>query len=172
MAPLLNCGRGCRKIYGGRYFRAGCATACDTPRRAKRRISRASDRTRKIAKRLHDKWGDATADVYDFPPKPPRMRCATYKRLEAQYDDLKIVGAWASLPGTDGKWGWCPKNAVDGCISLRTLRPACARPRARGCPRKDHAPALNVASQGRGPAKRRPAGCVLRGHAARLARIG
>jgi hypothetical protein len=89
MASLLNCGRGCREIYGGRYFRAGCATACDTPRRAKRRISRPSDRTRKIAKRLHDKWGDATADVYDLPPKPPRMRCATYKRLEAQYDDLE-----------------------------------------------------------------------------------
>ena len=35
----LKCGRRCRKIYGGRYFGAGCAIACDTPRRAKRRIS-------------------------------------------------------------------------------------------------------------------------------------
>ena len=35
----LKCGRGCRKIYDGRYFAAVCATACDTPRRAKNRIS-------------------------------------------------------------------------------------------------------------------------------------
>jgi hypothetical protein len=35
----LKCGRGCRKIYGGRYSAAGYATACDTPRRAKKRIS-------------------------------------------------------------------------------------------------------------------------------------
>ena len=29
----------------------------------------------------------------DFPPKPPRMRWATYNRLEAQYDDLE--NRWA-----------------------------------------------------------------------------
>ena len=57
----------------GAIFAAGCATACDTPRRAK---SRSSDRARKIAKRLHDKWGNTTEDEYDFPPKPPRMRWA------------------------------------------------------------------------------------------------
>jgi hypothetical protein len=45
------------------------------------------------AKRLHDKWGGVTEDEYDFPPKPPRMRWATYSRLEAQYDDLE--NRWA-----------------------------------------------------------------------------
>jgi len=35
----------------------------------------------------------ATEDEYDFPPKPPRMRWATYNRLEAQYDDLQ--NRWA-----------------------------------------------------------------------------
>ena len=35
---------------------------------------RASDRARKIAKRLHDKWGGATEDEYDFPPKPPHAK--------------------------------------------------------------------------------------------------
>ena len=72
---------------------AGCATACDMPHSAKRPDQYASDRARKLAKRLHDKWGGATEDEYDFPPKPPRMRWATYNRLEAQYDDLE--NRWA-----------------------------------------------------------------------------
>ena len=42
---------------------------------------------------LHDKWSGVTEDEYDFPPKPPRMRWATYSRLEAQYDDLE--NRWA-----------------------------------------------------------------------------
>jgi len=37
--------------------------------------------------------GGATEDEYDFPPKPPRMRWATYNRLEAQYDELE--NRWA-----------------------------------------------------------------------------
>jgi hypothetical protein len=41
------------------------------------------DRARKIAKRLHDRWGGVTEEEYEFPPKPPRMRWATYNRLEA-----------------------------------------------------------------------------------------
>ena len=57
---------------------------------------RALDRARKIAKRPHDKWGGATEDEYEFPPKPLRMRWATYRRLEAQYDDLEIGVPWAS----------------------------------------------------------------------------
>jgi hypothetical protein len=57
---------------------------------------RASDRARKIAKRPHDKWGGATEDEYEFPPKPLRMRWATYRRLEAQYDDLENGVPWAS----------------------------------------------------------------------------
>ena len=46
-------------------------------------------RARKIAKRLHDKWGGATEAEYEFPPKPPRMRWATYNCLEAKYDSLE-----------------------------------------------------------------------------------
>ena len=42
-----------------------------------------------IAKRLHDRWGGATEGEYDFPPKPPRMRWATYNRLLEQYDELE-----------------------------------------------------------------------------------
>jgi hypothetical protein len=38
-------------------------------------------------------WGGTTEAEYDFPPKPPRMRWATYQRLEAQYDELE--NRWA-----------------------------------------------------------------------------
>ena len=51
------------------------------------------DRARKIAKRLHDRWGGVTEEEYEFPPKPPRMRWATYNRLEEQYDELE--NRWA-----------------------------------------------------------------------------
>ena len=89
----LKCGRRCRKIYGGRYFRCRLCYRLRYASQSEKADQRASDRARKIAKRLHDKWDGATEDEYDFPPKPPRMRWATYNRLEAQYDDLE--NRWA-----------------------------------------------------------------------------
>ena len=89
----LKCGGGCRKVYGGRYFRCRLCYRLRYASQSKKADQRASDRARKIAKRLHDKWDGATEDEYDFPPKPPRMRWATYNRLEAQYDDLE--NRWA-----------------------------------------------------------------------------
>ena len=65
-------------------------------------MRRAIDRANKIAKRLLDEWGGATEDDYEFPPKPPRMRWATYNRLEEQYDEFETrwaVGAMAGLLG-------------------------------------------------------------------------
>jgi hypothetical protein len=44
---------------------------------SKQRDQRALDRARKIAKRLHDKWGGTTEEEYDFPPKPPAIRIMT-----------------------------------------------------------------------------------------------
>ena len=86
----LKCGRGCRKIYGGRYFRCRlCYRLRYASQGESRRDQRALDRARKIAKRLHDRWGGATEEEYDFPPKPPRMRWATYNRLLEQYDELE-----------------------------------------------------------------------------------
>ena len=58
------------------------------------------DRARKIAKRLHDRWGGTTEEECEFPPKPPRMRWATYNRLEEQYDEMEIDGLLASWPGS------------------------------------------------------------------------
>ena len=89
----LKCGRGCRKIYGGRYFRCRLCYRLRYASQSEKADQRTSDRARKIANGLHDKWGGATEDEYDFPPKPPRMRWATYNRLEAQYDDLE--NRWA-----------------------------------------------------------------------------
>jgi hypothetical protein len=87
----LKCGRGCRLWRPLFPLPAMLPPAI---RLAERKPDqRASDRARKIAKRLHDKWGGATEGEYDFPPKPPRMRWATYNRLEAQYDDLE--NRWA-----------------------------------------------------------------------------
>jgi hypothetical protein len=86
----LKCGRGCRKIYGGRYFRCRlCYRLRYASQGESRRDQRALDRARKIAKRLHDKWEGATEEEYDFPPKPPRMRWTTYNRLLEQYDELE-----------------------------------------------------------------------------------
>ena len=89
----LRCGRGCRKIYGGRYFRCRRCYRLRYASQSERGAQRAMNRARKIAKRLHDRWGGATEEEYEFPPKPPRMRWATYNRLEEQYDELE--NRWA-----------------------------------------------------------------------------
>jgi hypothetical protein len=60
----------CRRCYRLRYASQG----------ESRPDQRALDRARKIAKRLHDRWGGTTEVEYEFPPKPPRMRWA-YRRL-------------------------------------------------------------------------------------------
>lgn len=44
-------------------------------------------RTQAKAKRLA--LGDADPNEWDFPPKPKRMRWATYNRLEAMYDEAE-----------------------------------------------------------------------------------
>jgi hypothetical protein len=46
-------------------------------------------RADRIANRLHDMWKGTTKAEWDFPPKPKRMRWATYRRLLNQYDELK-----------------------------------------------------------------------------------
>ena len=56
----------------------------------------------KIKARL---FGDLNPDEWDLPPKPKRMRWATYKRLEARFDDqehVKTRSSWASWSGCSG----------------------------------------------------------------------
>src|SRR5262249_21797030 len=85
----LKCYRRCRKIYGGRYFRCRLCYRLRYASQSEDKAQRAMRRADKVAKRLHDMWGGMTVEEYEFPPKPPRMRWATYQRLEEQYDRLQ-----------------------------------------------------------------------------------
>ena len=93
----LKCRRGCRKIYGGRYFRCRQCHGLAYSSTREPAYQRAIDRADKLRKRLGDKWGSAF-ERDEFPPKPKRMRWSTYRRLEEQYDDLQnrwVAGAMA-----------------------------------------------------------------------------
>jgi hypothetical protein len=57
---------------------------------------RAIDRAERLRKRLGGADWSCAFDGAPLPPKPPRMRWKTYRRLEAQYEELQsrgIVGA-------------------------------------------------------------------------------
>jgi hypothetical protein len=83
----LKCGRRCRKIYGGRYFRCRQCHGLVHASKSEPAYQRALDRANKLQKRL---GGTGSAfDSDELPPKPPRMRWATYHRLEAQYEELQ-----------------------------------------------------------------------------------
>jgi hypothetical protein len=75
----LKCARRCRRIFGGRYFRCRqCyglvyASTRETPHQ------RAINRADRLRKRVGG--GRGAFDGEAFPPKPPRMRWRTYRRL-------------------------------------------------------------------------------------------
>ena len=95
----LKCGRGCRKIYGGRYFRCRQCHRLIYASTREPAYQRAIDRADKLRKRLGDKWGSAF-ERDEFPPKPKRMRWSTYHGIEEQYHDLQhrwVVGAMAQF---------------------------------------------------------------------------
>jgi hypothetical protein len=91
----LNCGRRCRRIFGGRHFRCRQCHGLEYASRNMSRAQRAMHRADRIANRLHDMWKGATKGKWEFPPKPSRMHWKTYRRLKHQYDELQrrwIVG--------------------------------------------------------------------------------
>lgn len=88
----LKCGRGCRKIYGGRYFRCRQCHGLVHASTREPSYQRTLDRADRIRKRLCDTWGSAF-EGDEFPPKPKRMRWKTYRRLEERYEDLQ--NQWA-----------------------------------------------------------------------------
>jgi hypothetical protein len=86
----LKCRRRCHRIFGGRYFRCrqcyGLVYASTREPPHQRAINWA-DRLRKRVG-----GGRGAFDGESFPPKPPRMRWRTYRRLERQYEELQ--GRW------------------------------------------------------------------------------
>jgi DNA-directed RNA polymerase subunit RPC12/RpoP len=91
----LKCGRRCRKIYGGRYFRCRQCHGLVHASTREPAYQRALDRAEGMRKRLGAEWGSAFEGA-PLPPKPPRMRWVTYRRLEAQYEEQQNRWAWAS----------------------------------------------------------------------------
>jgi DNA-directed RNA polymerase subunit RPC12/RpoP len=88
----LKCGRRCRKIYGGRYFRCRQCHGLVHASTREPAYQRALDRAEGMRKRLGAEWGSAFEGA-PLPPKPPRMRWVTYRRLEAQYEEQQ--NRWA-----------------------------------------------------------------------------
>jgi hypothetical protein len=79
-----------RRIFGGRYFR--CRQRYGLVYASTREPShrRAIDRAERLRKRVGG--GRGAFDGENFPPKPPRMRWRTYRRLEQEYEWLQ--GRW------------------------------------------------------------------------------
>jgi len=80
----------CRQCHGLKYASRNESAA-----------QRAMHRADRIANRLHDMWKGTTKTKWEFPPKPPRMRWETYRRLKRQYDELR--GQW--MAGVMGRFG-------------------------------------------------------------------
>ena len=104
------------RVYSGRYFRCRLCYGLRYASQSEKPDQRASDRVRKIAKRLHDKWGGATEDEYDFPPKPPRMRWATVvHKTPPPPDVLSLRDRLAALQLSGGS---VPKHIATGILTL------------------------------------------------------
>jgi hypothetical protein len=86
----LKCGRRCRRIFGGRYFRCRQCYGLAYASTREPPHQRAIDRADRLRKRVGG--GRGAFDGEDFPPKPPRMRWRTYRRLQQQYEEL--LGRW------------------------------------------------------------------------------
>jgi len=63
----IKCGRGCRKIYGGRYFRCRRCHGLKYASQRENSAQRAMQRAERIANRLHDMWKGTTKAEWDFP---------------------------------------------------------------------------------------------------------
>jgi len=84
----LSCKRGCRVLYGGHSFRCRRCYGLGYRSQQEPYYQRAVHQADKIRRRLVDQWGCAF-DGDEFPPKPKRMRWATYWRLKERYTDLQ-----------------------------------------------------------------------------------
>ena len=81
------CGKGCRILYSGQYFRC---RSCHRLRYASQYVP-GYQRTIYRANKLRELLGDKVGSVFNGDPLPrklPRMRWVTYGRLEALYNKL------------------------------------------------------------------------------------
>jgi hypothetical protein len=93
----LKCGRRCRRIFGGRYFRCRQCYGLVYASTREPPHQRAFDRADRLRKRVGG--GRGAFDAEDFPPNPPRMRWRTYRggsnnNMRSCWDD----GWWVSRP--------------------------------------------------------------------------
>ena len=76
------CSKGCRVIYGqGVWFRCRRCSGLRYESQHEPYFQRARDRADRIRRKLAAAWG-GIYDGDELPPKPPRMRWKTYRRLE------------------------------------------------------------------------------------------
>jgi hypothetical protein len=87
----LACRRRCGVLYGGHHFRCRRCYGLAYNSQREPDYQRAIDQADKIAKRLGDPFGSAFEGA-PLPPKPKRMRWATYRRLEKRYAKLQGRG--------------------------------------------------------------------------------
>ena len=87
----LSCGRRCRVVYGGGYFRCRKCYQLKYETQYERPWGRAITKAQKIRQRL---GGDGSMDDW-FPEKPKGMHWKTYRRLEAIDADAQDL--WAGL---------------------------------------------------------------------------
>ena len=92
----LSCGKRCRILYGGSYFRCRRCHCLKYDTQYEPPFCRAATRALKIRERL----GSAGGIDDPFPAKPKRMHWRTYERLQRQEEQLQ--SAWAV--GIMAKW--------------------------------------------------------------------
>ena len=114
---------------------AGCATACDTPRRAKSRISAPRAELARLPSACTT--SGAVPPRTNTTSRRNRRACAGRHTTASRRNTTiwKIGGPWASWPGslgTDGEWGRCAKNAFDDAPCLVRYTPIFCRPYTRG----------------------------------------
>jgi hypothetical protein len=84
----LSCGRRCRVIYGGRYFRCHLCQGLRYQSQSEPDYDRALEQANRIRARLGDTTFSAF-EVDELPPKSPRMRWKTYRKLQVRYAALQ-----------------------------------------------------------------------------------
>ena len=88
----LHCRRRVGVLYGGQYFRCRTCHGLHYSSQYEPCYERAVNEADKLRARVGGSRGAFDEDP--FPPKPKRMRWATYNRLQARYD--RLVGWYES----------------------------------------------------------------------------